>query len=93
MQKTSRPLNVAPVLVSLAFVLGPQLRCSAAETARQELDALYVGHHWFQLRDAIVNAEAPELYQGAVAAAFDQRDQAVPKSSFSAQFTLCTAVA
>lgn len=42
-----------------------------------DLKSLHEGHHWFQLRDAIVNAKAPELYQGAVAAAFDQRDEAV----------------
>ena len=41
------------------------------------LKSLYEGHHWFQLRDAIANEKAPELYQGAVAAAFDQRDEAV----------------
>jgi len=42
-----------------------------------DLKSLYEGHHWFQLRDAIASSKASELYQGAVAAAFDQREEAM----------------
>jgi predicted aspartyl protease len=75
MQKTSRPL-VTRVLVSLAFTLAATSMFAATDGS-QELDSLYVGHHWFQLRDASVGLKTPALYQGAVAAAFDQRDEAV----------------
>jgi predicted aspartyl protease len=40
------------------------------------LKSLYEGHHWFQLRDAISASKAPQLYQGAVAAAFGQQREA-----------------
>jgi predicted aspartyl protease len=42
----------------------------------EDLRNLYDGHHWFQLRDAVSKTESRRLYQGAVAAAFNQRDRA-----------------
>lgn len=36
------------------------------------LKSLYDGHNWFALRAAILNANAPPLYRGAVEAAFNQ---------------------
>lgn len=75
MKKNSR-LLVTRVLVPLAFTLAAT-SMFAGKDGSQELDSLYVGHHWFQLRDASVGLKTPALYQGAVAAAFDQRDEAV----------------
>jgi predicted aspartyl protease len=40
------------------------------------LRSLYDGHHWFQLRDAVSKTESRRIYQGAVAPAFNQRDEA-----------------
>jgi predicted aspartyl protease len=74
MQKTSRPL-VAQVLVSLAFVLAATSMFGGGDGS-QELDALYVGHHWFQFRDASVSLKMPAFYQGVVAAAFNQPEAA-----------------
>jgi predicted aspartyl protease len=68
-------LNVVGVFLWLMIIFSVAAVCATDRPVN--LKSLYDGHHWFQLRDAIVNAEAPELYQGAVAAAFDQRDQAV----------------
>lgn len=38
--------------------------------------ALYDAHQWFQLRDTLMSNQASNLYQGAVAAAFDHRKKA-----------------
>ncbi len=58
----------------LAIILSVAVTFAADQPV--DIKSLYEGHHWFQLRDAISNAKAPELYQGAVAAAFDQRAEA-----------------
>ncbi len=41
-----------------------------------EWRAIYDVHDWFQLRDAIQGKDAPPLYRGAVAAAFNRMDEA-----------------
>ena len=67
-------LSFARTLVPLTIIFSMASVFAADKAA--DLKFLYHGHHWFQLRDAI-DSEAPELYQGAVAAAFDERDEAV----------------
>ncbi|HUK30064.1 MAG TPA: retropepsin-like aspartic protease, partial [Candidatus Acidoferrum sp.] len=67
--------------ISVRILLPVILTCVAsaifaADQPTADLKSLYEGHHWFQLRDAIGKAEALPLYRGAVAAAFDQREEA-----------------
>lgn len=40
------------------------------------LKDLYDGHHWFELRRALSTQSGPALYQGAVASAFDEKQEA-----------------
>lgn len=40
------------------------------------LKTLYEQHRWFELRDAIAHQDAPPLYKGAVASAFNDRNTA-----------------
>jgi tetratricopeptide (TPR) repeat protein len=54
------------VLVGLLVVAGLG---TAAE--RPSLKLLYDQHRWFELRDATTGQEAPPLYRGAVASAFN----------------------
>jgi predicted aspartyl protease len=67
--------SIPRVSLPLAIILSVAATFAADQPV--DLKSLYEGRHWFQLRDAISNAKAPELYQGAVAAAFDQRGEAV----------------
>jgi predicted aspartyl protease len=46
------------------------------ELSASDLRAYYDAHDWFKLREAIAGKEASPLYKGAVAAAFDQVDEA-----------------
>ena len=41
-----------------------------------DLKALYEAHSWFELREAIAAGDAPALYKGAVAAAFNKTAEA-----------------
>jgi predicted aspartyl protease len=70
-------LYAVRVFLPLAIIFS--VAAAFATDQSVDLKSLYEGHHWFQLRDAIANVKAPELYQGAVAAAFDQRDLAVAR--------------
>jgi predicted aspartyl protease len=72
MEKTSRPI-AARIISSFALLLAAT-SMFAARDGSQELDSLYVGHHWFQLRDASASPKMPDLYRGAVAAAFNLPD-------------------
>jgi predicted aspartyl protease len=74
MQNTSRPLATR-LLVSIALTLAAT-SMFAARDGSQELDSLYVGHHWFQFRDASAGLKMPTFYQGALAAAFNQPEAA-----------------
>jgi predicted aspartyl protease len=65
------------VRISLPLTIIFSVAAAFATNQPADLNSLYEGHHWFRLRDAIANSKAPELYQGAIAAAFDQRDEAV----------------
>ena len=51
------------------FLLQP---LAVSQTSNANLKTLYEGHHWFALRDAIVQGDAPTFYRAAVEAAFDQ---------------------
>ena len=43
----------------------------AAVADQTDLKSLYDEHRWFELRDAIQSQNAPPLYKGAVASAFN----------------------
>jgi hypothetical protein len=58
------------VATVLALSLIRPLAVSQASNAN--LKTLYDEHHWFTLRDAIVQGDAPVFYHAAVEAAFDQ---------------------
>ncbi len=49
---------------------------SGGEVSGLDLRAVYDAHDWFKLREAIVGKEAPALYRGAVAAAFNKAGEA-----------------
>lgn len=53
------------------FLNGPTTSSNAPN-----LKTLYVQHRWFELRDAIKDQGAPALYEGAVAAAFNDDNAA-----------------
>ena len=48
----------------------------ADERQNAELKSLYDSHQWFRLRDAVRASNAPALYRGAVAAAFNDVERA-----------------
>jgi predicted aspartyl protease len=74
MTQVSKQINLRILLpVVLACVA---IASFAADQSSPDLKSLYDGHHWFQLRDAISKSDPSPLYQGAVAAAFDRRDEA-----------------
>src|SRR5579864_8895908 len=73
--RPSFKLRFVHVFLPLGMILSMAAVFAADRGA--DLKFLYDGHRWFTLRNAIANSGAPELYQGAVAAAFDQRDDAV----------------
>jgi len=77
MAQTSHKFTNATLHLLLAFTLVFAAAATFAVDQPTDLKSIYEGRHWFQLREAIANSKAPELYQGAVAAAFDQRDEAV----------------
>jgi aspartyl protease len=72
--RRSCKLRAARIFLPLTIIFSVAAVFAVDQPA--DLKSLYEGHHWFQLRDAIANAKTPELYQGAVAAAFDQSDEA-----------------
>jgi predicted aspartyl protease len=74
MQKTFWRL-IARIILPLSFTFAATSILAFGDGS-QELDSLYVGHHWFQLRDASVGLKMPALYRGALAAAFNQPDAA-----------------
>jgi predicted aspartyl protease len=51
------------------LVLSP--RCFGGASDEVSLKALYGGHRWFELRDAVAKGGAPLFYHGAVACAFN----------------------
>lgn len=76
MAQISHIFRQATLHLLLAFTLVLAAGATVAVDRSSDLKSLYEGRHWFQLRE-IANSKTPELYQGAVAAAFDQRDEAV----------------
>lgn len=67
--------NSLRILLAVIFVC-VAVASLAFDQPAPDLKSLYAGHHWFQLRDAIRKPDLPPLYLGAIAAAFDQRDEA-----------------
>lgn len=64
-----RSFNKKPLVAALILV------CLAATAESPPLKLLYQQHRWFELREAIKSKEAPALYKGAVASAFnDSKD-------------------
>ena len=63
-------------LLVLAVGLGMLSGVTARGPSRESLQALFEGHRWFELRDAIGGQTAPALYLGAVASAFNQTSEA-----------------
>jgi hypothetical protein len=55
----------------MIFTFSLILLCFSAATEKPSLKTLYDQHRWFQLRDAVKDQEAPPLYKGAVASAFN----------------------
>lgn len=72
--RRSFKLNVVRVLLAPTIIF--VVAAAFAKDQPVDLKSLYESHRWFQLRDAIAGAKAPALYQGAVAAAFDEREAA-----------------
>ena len=52
------------------------LTCLSVSAAAQSLQQLYDQHRWFELRGSVGSQEAPALYRGAVASAFNDRPKA-----------------
>jgi predicted aspartyl protease len=65
--------------VACLIVLALTLTCRAADDDRPDLKSLYQAHRWFELRDAVAKGNAPILYQGAVACAFNDLHQCEAK--------------
>jgi hypothetical protein len=63
-------------LLVLAVGLGMLSGVAARGPSHGSLQALFEGHRWFELRDAIGGQTAPALYVGAVASAFNQTSEA-----------------
>jgi len=63
------------VVFGFAIMLSRQL-ATAAEPKTSDLDALVSRHQWGSLRDALAGHDHAPFYQGAVAAAFNDADQA-----------------
>ena len=55
----------------MIFTFSLVLLCLSAARDKPSLKALYNQHRWFELRDAIEGQQAPPLYKGAVASAFN----------------------
>lgn len=55
----------------MIFTISLTLLCFSVATDKPSLQALYDQHRWFELRDAIKGQQAPPLYTGAVASAFN----------------------
>ena len=76
MPQTFPASKPATIRVLLPFTLILAAAASfAIDQPPTDLRSLYDGHHWFQLRDAVSKTESRRIYQGAVAAAFNQRDE------------------
>jgi predicted aspartyl protease len=65
-----RPLVVAVFALCLLQPL------SISQESGDSLKKLYEEHHWFALRDATLQADAPPFYRAAVEAAFDEVEPA-----------------
>jgi predicted aspartyl protease len=71
---SARPVSIRAIAALLFLLVAAS--GSAVDGPGPDLQSLYAGHHWFELRDAISGTNAPALYQGAVASAFNQREEA-----------------
>jgi hypothetical protein len=59
--------------IRISSLLLAAVSCFGADA---DLKALYDGHHWFELREALRQQKGTALYRGAVAAAFQQTEEA-----------------
>src|SRR5580704_2573730 len=67
--------RAAQILLPAIIIFAAIGACAIGQPAA-DLKSLYEGHHWFQLRDALIATKGSALFQGAVAAAFNKREDA-----------------
>jgi predicted aspartyl protease len=76
MAQAPQPFSTFILRFLLPFAIFLAAASFAIGQSPTDLRSVYDGHHWFQLRDAVSHTESRRIYQGAVAAAFNQRDEA-----------------
>ena len=73
MNGSNERLMLRVIVLVVVIVAGIWARVfGQAQSASSSISQLYENHRWFELRSATVGQKVPDLYSGAVAAAFDE---------------------